>query len=127
MEPESELRRTAARYRRRIIWLTLPTFVTLAVELIGLWRFTKDMYSESYAIQLGPLYPLVWLAFAFIIVGPLIIVQGFITVFSNWNAFRVQKGRLSALLLLLTISLLLSMFSCFWSCGGHPTWTGGYR
>lgn len=127
MHNEDEKKRTASGYRRRIIWLTIPTFVTLAVEMIGGWRFRKDMYSERYAIHRGPLYPLVWLTLALAIVAPLLIAEGFKTVFSNWNTLRVQKGWLSALLLLLVMCLLLSMFSCAWSCGGHPTWVGGYN
>jgi hypothetical protein len=62
-----------------------------------------------------------------VVVSPLLIVTGFVTVFSKWNTLREQKGWLSALLLLLAMSLLLCMFSCVWSCGGHPTWAGGYK
>jgi hypothetical protein len=43
MLPESEQRGIAGRYRRRIVWLTIPTFVTFAIELLGEWRFGKDM------------------------------------------------------------------------------------
>jgi hypothetical protein len=127
MDNEEEQKGSASRYRRKIIWLIVPTFVTLAVELLGGWRFGKDTYSERYAIHLGPLYPLVWVTMALAIVGPLLIAEGFITVFSNWNTLCGQKRWLTALLLLLVLSLLLSMFSCAWSCGGHPTWMGGYK
>lgn len=126
MQPETELHDAAGRYRRRIIWLTIPPLLTVAVELLGGWRYGKD-YSGKYAIHLGFLYPLIYLMFALSIVGPLWVYKAFQTVFSHWNTLRVQKGWLSALLLLLTITLLLSMFSCAWSCSGHPTWTSGYN
>jgi hypothetical protein len=85
------------------------------------------MYSEKYAIHLGPLYLVVVpLVFAIILVAPFLIVRGFIMVFSKWNLLRAQGAWLAALLLLLTMSLTVSMFSCAWSCGGHPTWTNGY-
>lgn len=127
MQPEGELHRAAARYRRRIIWLTIPTLLTLAVELVGGWRYGKDPYSERYAIHLGPLRPLMLLMLAAVVVCPLLIVAGFAILFSKWNTLRVKKGWLSTLLLLLMLSLLLSMFSCAWSCTGHPTWMDGYR
>src|SRR2546430_5256145 len=117
----------ASRYRRKIIWLAFPTWVTLVIELLGSWRYGKGSYSERYAIHLGPLSPLKWLALAAVVVSPVLIAFGFVIAFSRWNVLRIQKGWLPMLLLLLTISLLLSTFSCAWSCGGHPTWMGGYK
>ena len=81
----------ADRDRRRIFWLCIPTFVTLSVELLGVWRFGKDTYSERYAIHLGPFYPLVWVALALVIVAPLLVAQGFITLFSKWSALRAER------------------------------------
>jgi hypothetical protein len=127
MNAESKDNLDAVHLRRRILWLAVPTFVVLAVELIGGWRFGKDMYSERYAVHLGPFYPVVWLVLALAIVAPLLILEGFVTIFSKWKMLRTQRGWLTALLLVLTISLVASMFSCAWSCGGHPTWMGGYR
>lgn len=127
MHAESKDGLTASQLRRKIVWLVVPAFVVLMVELIGGWRFGKDMYSERYAIHLGLLYPVVWLILAFAIVAPFLVLEGFVTIFSNWNVLRVQRGRLTVLLFLLTVSLAASMFSCAWSCGGHPTWMGGYR
>ncbi len=127
MQPEGELHRAAARWRRRIIWLNIPTLLTLAFELVGGWRYGKDPYSGRYAIHLGPFHPLIWLTLAAVVVCPLLIVGGFATAFSKWNTLRANKGWLSALLLLLMLSLLLCMFSCAWSCGGHPTWMDGYK
>lgn len=113
--------------RRKIFWLAVPAFVVLAFELIGGWRFGKDTYSERYAIHLGRLYPIVWLVLALAIVAPFFALQGLVTLFSNWKTLRVRPDWLTVLLFLLMMSLAASMFSCAWSCGGHPTWIDGYR
>jgi hypothetical protein len=128
MKPEIEHQSAAQRHLRKIIWLAIPTWLCLAVELVGEWRFEKDTYAEKYAIYVGPFwYPFTWGVVALAIVSPLLIGWGFAVIFSKWRTIRLQKGWLPSLLLLLAFSLLAGMFSCAWSCSGHPTWMGGYR
>jgi hypothetical protein len=59
-----------------VIWLISPTWATLALELLGGWRYGKDPYSEKYAIHLGPLLPLKWLVLAAVVVSPVLIAFG---------------------------------------------------
>lgn len=71
--PETEQQGIFRQIRRRIVWFTIPTFVTLAIEILGGWRFGKDMYSGKYAIDLGPLYdPLVWFVVAAVTLAPIL-------------------------------------------------------
>jgi hypothetical protein len=59
--PESEQQGIFRQIRRRIVWFTIPTFVTLAIELLGGWRFGKDMYfplrtkASVSALTTGPI------------------------------------------------------------------------
>ncbi len=115
------------RLHRRVVWLLLPTWIALAIELIGGWRFAMDPYSGKYAIHLGPFLPLTWLALVAVVISPLLIVTALVLVFSKRLILRVQERLLPTLLLFLILSLLASMFSCVWSCGGHPTWMSGYK
>jgi hypothetical protein len=100
--PESKQHGIFRQIRRRIVWSTIPTFVTLvtlAIELLGGWRFGKDMYSEKYAINLGPLYrPLMLFVVAVVTLAPILIAQGFVMAFSKWGTLRLHKGWLTALL-----------------------------
>lgn len=109
-----------------IVWLVVPVWVVLAVEMIGVWRFGKDMYSGLYAIDVRRHYwTVVSVTLGAVIVSPLLVLSAFLVV--HRNRARYEKRLYSAVLLLLTFSLLVSMFSCVWSCGGHPTWTSGFR
>src|SRR5690242_13803826 len=100
-----------------IIWSVVPTWIALFVELLGGWRFSKDSYSEQYAIPLGAFYPLTSAIFAVVIVSPLFIMQGFFTLISKRKSFETRKQWFRFLVILLTVSFLASMFSCVWSCG----------
>ena len=113
--------------RRRIIWLTIPAWIALAAELMGGWRFGMDTYSGKYAIHLAPYWMVVGSVLLAVIISPVLVVFGFVTLFSKRGILRAQKRLLPMLFLLLALALLASMFSCVWSCGGHPTWTNGYR
>ena len=110
----------------RVVWLALPVWSALAVELVGGWRFSKDMYSGQYAIDLrGHYWTLVGATLGMVIVSPLLVVAAIVVAHRNRDDHA--KSIIRAVLLFLTFSLLVSMFSCAWSCGGHPTWTSGYR
>jgi hypothetical protein len=109
----------------RVVCLVLPVWLALAVEMIGGWRFGKDMYSGNYAINLrGQYSTLIWTTLGALIISPLLVV-GALEVHRNRDNYA--KGLYRALLLLLTFCFLISKFNCAWSCGGHPTWTSGYR
>jgi hypothetical protein len=104
----------------------LPVLAVLATEIIGGWRFGKDPYYLEYAIDLHGFYwPVILAVAGATVASPLL-------VFNAFRAVRSDRPRYSGslyrgVLLLLTISLLVSMVSCLWTCGGHPTWTSGYK
>ncbi len=109
---------------RRILWLVLPAWLALGVEALGGWRFSKDMYSGRYAIPLGTLRdPVIWATLGAVLVSPILVVTGLVVAVRD----RARRRGFPILLFLLTLSLVVSMFSCVWSCGGHPTWTSGYK
>lgn len=112
---------------RSVVRRAVPSFIVLLFQLIGGWRFNKDMFHSSYAMPLSFFYQLVWLVLAFSSIGPIVVLDGFKIILVNRSAFRGHKQWLAGLLLLLTVSLILSLFSFVWSCGGHPTWMDGYR
>jgi hypothetical protein len=119
---------TDGRARRlvRLIWLVLPVWAALAIELIGGWRFSKDSYSLQYAIDLrGHYWTLISATLGMVIISPLLVVAAIVVAHRNRGV--PAKNLVRAVFLLLAFSLLVSMFSCVWSCGGHPTWTSGYR
>jgi hypothetical protein len=37
---------------KKVIWLVIPVWIAFGVEALGGWRFSKDDYSLSYAIDL---------------------------------------------------------------------------
>ncbi len=115
-----------SRNLRYVAWLAAPAWIALAIELIGGWRFSKDTYASSFAIPLGGLYDTVVIStILMVVLSPVLALAGIIvTVQIRANA---RKRLLTSLLTLFAISLLISMFSCAWSCGGHPTWTSGYK
>jgi hypothetical protein len=112
---------------QKILWLVAPIWIALLIELIGGWRFGMDPYSDKYAIPLGPFYPLTSLALGAAIASPLLILAGFLILLSKRKALLPRMFSIQGLVLLLTISLLAGMFSCAWSCSGHPTWIEGYK
>jgi len=119
---------TTSQYGRKIAWLVLPTWIALSLELLGGWRFGMDTYSGKYAVRVGPFYSaLVGFVLAIVVVSPLLIVEGFRTVLSHRAILQARKWLFPKLTLVLAVSLLASMASCIWSCGGHPTWTNGYK
>ena len=127
MQPQIATSSTAGRYGRRIVWFTIPTWIALAIELVGGWRFGMDTHSGKYALHLGPYWMVVGPVLVAVLVSPLLVLRGFVILLSERPILRAQRRLVSILFLSLTLSLLASMFSCVWSCGGHPTWTNGYR
>ena len=110
----------------RVFWAVLPVWVVLAIEGVGGWRFGKDMYSSRYAIDLHGFYwPLIYLVCGGVIFGPILVLIGFLG--SRSGRPKSDKRFYRGALLFLVVSLLISMFSCVWTCGGHPTWTSGYK
>jgi hypothetical protein len=104
----------------------VPSFLVLATEIIGGWRFYKDPYESQYAINLyGFRWPIFLAVAGATVVSPVLVYNAFRAVRSDRP--RYNKSLYSAVLLLLTISMLISAFSCVWTCGGHPTWTNGYK
>jgi hypothetical protein len=98
----------------------------LAVELVGEWRFEKGQSTTRDAFNLGSWYnALTVIAFALLAVSPFLIAFGLSKLFEK-NEFQVRKLVPRRLLLFLGLSLLVSLFSCLWTCSGHPTWTSGY-
>jgi len=90
------------------------------------WRFGKDPDYSQYAIHLHGLYwPVILVVVAAAVVSPLLVFNAFRVVRSDRP--RYNRSLYRGVLLWLTISLLISMVSCFWTCGGHPTWTNGYK
>jgi hypothetical protein len=120
-----------ANYRRnlrKVMLLIIPTWLAIAAEAVGGWRFNMDTYSGRYAISLGGLRdPLILLTLGAVIVSPALVVIGLFVMPQNHTQCGGTKRLFSAVRLLLTISLVVSMFSCVWSCGGHPTWSSGFR
>ena len=127
MDSQSTKRNAVHGIHRTIFWLIAPIWIALLIELIGGWRFGMDTYSEKYAIPLGPFYPLTSLVLGAAIASPLLILAGFLTLLSKRKALLPRMFSTQGLVLLLTISLLAGMFSCAWSCSGHPTWIEGYK
>jgi hypothetical protein len=111
---------------RHVILGVLPVLAVLATEVIGGWRFGKDPYYSQYAINLHGLYrPIILVVVGAAVVSPLLVLNAFRVVRSDRP--RYNRSLYRGVFLLLTISLLISMVSCFWTCGGHPTWTNGYK
>jgi hypothetical protein len=128
MQTRDDCTDTAIGHRRRLIWLivclVLPTWFLLVFELFGGSRYGKN------PIHLGGWEALIGLAFALVVINPALVALGFvilIIVFWKRNALRIRGGLLSMLLLLLTLSFLIDMFSVLATFGGHPVWVDGYR
>jgi hypothetical protein len=108
------------------VWLAVPAWLMLAVEFVGEWRFEKGQNTTRDAFNFGSWYnALAVIAFTLLAVSPFLIAFGLSRLFEK-SDFQVRKPVPRRLLLLLGLSLLVSLFSCLWTCGGHPTWTGGY-
>jgi hypothetical protein len=123
-----ELGDTAIRSRQRISWLisglALPTWLLLVFEWVGGSRFGKD------PIQLGVWEPLIGIAMALALANPALVAVGsIILVVAFWkrHTLRMRRGLLSALLLLLIFSFLVSIVNMIATFGGHPVWVQGYR
>ena len=110
--------------RSQSLWLTLlviPTWVALTVELVGGWHYPLER-----RIHVGHLRdPLIWATVFVVVLSPLLLCIG-VVIARRLTFASERKIARRALLTFLAISLLLSMASCVWSCGGHPTWTTGY-
>jgi hypothetical protein len=126
-EKTSDESAAASRSLRKVILLVAPIWIVLLVEIVGQWRFSKDTYSEQYAIHLGPLYRLTAVMIGVVIASPLLVIAGFSTLFSLRKETAISRKLFRIFLLVLTISALVTMFSCMWTCGGHPTWIEGYK
>jgi len=75
--------------------------------------------------SLATLWPIILAVVGAAVGSPLLVFNAFRVVRSDRP--RYKRSLYRGVLLLLTISLLISMVSCFWTCGGHPTWTNGYK
>lgn len=107
---------------QRVLWLVLPVWLVLAVELVGGGRYSK------HPINLyGHYWPMVMAVLVAVIISPFLAVTGLVIARRNRAEYRERRRLYNAVLLFLSVSLLVSMFSCVWSCGGHPTWTSGYN
>lgn len=107
----------------KVFWLILPVWLVLALELVGGWH-----YPSGHAISLGKLRDsVIAVALAAVVISPMLVGIGFAVVRRHRYEYRATKPPGSTWMLLLTISFLASMFSCYWSCGGHPTWASGYK
>jgi hypothetical protein len=116
------------RLKRRIAVLVIPTWAAFAVELLGGWRFGLDTYSGKYAIDLGVWgHILVSAVLVAVLVSPFLLAYGFVLASKLPSDPEKRKLLRPSLLLLLCLSLAVSTFSCIWTCGGHPTWTGGFN
>jgi ABC-type sugar transport system permease subunit len=97
-------------------------------QVLGGWRFSKDNYSGTYAIGLGVFWnPVIWSTIAAVIVSPALVLTGLIIAVRNRAKDPRGKRLFAAVLLFLIVALVVSMGSCVWSCGGHPTWSSGYK
>lgn len=106
------------------VWLTLPGWLILAIELVGEWRFKKGDSSTQYALNLGAWYnSLAVIAFALLAMAPFLIAFG-------WSKFfgksTIHNRTLKPLIIFFAMSFLVSLLSCLWTCSGHPTWISGY-
>jgi hypothetical protein len=106
------------------VWLTLPAWLILAIELVGEWRFEKGDSSTQYALNLGAWYnSLAVIAFALLAMAPFLIAFG-------WSKFfgksAIHNRTLKPLIIFFAMSFLVSLLSCLWTCSGHPTWISGY-
>jgi hypothetical protein len=106
------------------VWLTLPAWLILAIELVGEWRFEKGDSSTQYALNLGAWNnSLAVIAFALLAMAPVLIAFG-------WSKFfgksAIHNRTLKPLIIFFAMSSLVSLLSCLWTCSGHPTWISGY-
>jgi len=105
-----------------IVWLTIPAWLMLGIEVVGEWQFEKDRCSGQYALNLGAWYnSLAIVAFALLAMAPFLIAFGWST-FLKGNRTRMPRP----LVLFFALSFIVSLLSCLWTCSGHPTWTSGY-
>lgn len=106
------------------VWLTLPAWLIVAIELVGEWRLEKGHSTTQCALNLGAWYnSLAVLAFALLAMAPFLIAFG-------WSKFfgksAIHNRMFRPLILFFAVSFLASLLSCLWTCSGHPTWISGY-
>ena len=108
-----------------IVWLTVPAWLMLGIEVVGEWRFEKNQYSGQYALNLGAWYnSLAMIAFALLGMAPFLIAFGWSKFLKGEFSNRMRMPR--PLVLFFALSFIVSLLSCLWTCSGHPTWTSGY-
>lgn len=113
---------------KKAIWFARRAWVAVGTESFGAWRYYKDSYSGTYATDLGALRdPLIFFAIALVIASPALAFAGLTMVVRNRAKYLGIERLFSAVLLFLVVSVLVSMGSCMWTCGGHPTWSLGYK
>ena len=77
---------------RRALWLVLPVWVVLAVELIGGWRFDKDMYSSRYAFDLrGLRWVVIYATLIAVVVSPPLVISALLV--ARRNRFRIPEAK----------------------------------
>src|SRR5439155_9011252 len=118
-ETDSPDKPTPTGHIPRILWLTTPIWFVLLIE------FTGAIHYDRNPIHVGRFRDgLVFGTLALVVISP------FLLMFIN-SIMRTQKGMLrrrtrTLVFLILTLAWLATMFSCVWSCGGHPTWASPY-
>ena len=108
------------------VWLTVPAWLMVVIELVGEWRFEKGQSTARYALNLGAWYnSFAVITFALLAMAPFLICFGW-SKFSGKN--ELSNGTLlpRPMVLFFTLSFLVSLLSCLWTCSGHPTWISGY-
>lgn len=104
----------------RATWVAALPLVALAIELFGGWRY-------SDGISIGRLYwPLVSFTIGAVMLSPVLVAYGLAVALRERKRLGTRRGLYQMTILVLIMTLMVSMFSCFWTCGGHPTWTNGY-
>jgi hypothetical protein len=110
-----------SRVKRWVIWLIIPNWAALAVELLGQWR-------SGHPLDVGAFWALLIVSvMVAVVVSPFLISFGFDLISKSRPGLCLRRDLLARLKLLLIVSSLVNTWSCLWSCGSHPTWTSGFK
>ena len=99
---------------------TIPIWLALIVEGIG------AAYYET-PLRTGRLRNAIVMGTATVAaISPLLWTVAALLGFSGARESIFPRSWKRVIWLLLTLAFLSTMFSCVWSCAGHPTWIKGY-